>query len=157
MTRRTANPKAPRTPRVLTRCVANAHAIKHRERIIEFSFPDTPENAGGLIRFLSRVGQADDTGTPRTPLVEVYRTDGQVEVIAPRRRVWVCYGRFRHGGNFCQLYTHEVTAYQWVADDILGLQDEETSRLTRDQLIDLVQGSDGSHGHEWYVEEVETP
>lgn len=64
-------------PRVLTRCVANAHAGPG-ERIVEFSFPD---GTGGLISFHTETAQLPNR-------VEVYRTDPSIEVVGaqPGRR-----------------------------------------------------------------------
>lgn len=64
-----------RKPRVLTRCVANVHALRD-ERIIEFSFPD---GTGGLISFMAgRPGQGAQWGSYNR--VNVYRCDAAITV-----------------------------------------------------------------------------
>ena len=63
-------------PRVVTACVANRYTGPEK-RIIEFSFND---GTGGLISFKQPRGK-------RPGRVEVYRTDGQVTVVAPREEV----------------------------------------------------------------------
>lgn len=63
-------------PRVIIRAVAN-HYTGPTERIIEIAF------AGG-VGCLIRLREATDT---RRPLVEVYRTDDQIDVIAPEAEV----------------------------------------------------------------------
>lgn len=55
-------------PRLTVNCVADNYVDKTRERIAEFSFPDTDGPAGGLIAFRSREG--------KPPLVQVYRAEG---------------------------------------------------------------------------------
>ena len=71
--------RARHKPRVILACPANVYTGDD-ERIIEFSFPRAAGKdgmtPGGLISF--RYGS---DGQP--PRVEIYRTDGQVRVIAP--------------------------------------------------------------------------
>jgi hypothetical protein len=58
-----------RRPSVTTRCVADQYHAPN-ERIVEFSFPSGP---GGLIAF--RILHDG------TPVVDVYRTEGQVLIL----------------------------------------------------------------------------
>lgn len=58
-------------PRMILSCVASRYASK-RERIVEFSFPDTNGPLGGLIRLWT-----DQHGTPH---VDLYRVDDRVIV-----------------------------------------------------------------------------
>lgn len=64
---------ARKRPSVVVNCIADRYVSERRaERIIEFSYPD---GSGGLISFRH---------TPDgVPLVEVYRTDGAIRVLAP--------------------------------------------------------------------------
>lgn len=57
--------------RITTKCVADQHVEKHRERVIEFFDPET--HKGGLISFR----RADDGNLT----VEVYRVDPGVIVL----------------------------------------------------------------------------
>ena len=61
-----------RKPRIISPCVAERYNRRQDSRIVEFAFPDA--QVGGLIEFRMQNG---------VPTVEVYRTDGQVQVIAP--------------------------------------------------------------------------
>lgn len=63
-----------RKPRVTLKCQVNAHTGR-TERIVEFSFPD---GSGGLISF-----RQNDSG----PIVEVYRVDRSVRVLAPPENI----------------------------------------------------------------------
>jgi len=77
-------------PKVITRCVANTYTNAD-ERIVEFSFED---GSGGLIRLLQ-----PDKERGRRPRVEVYRTDGAVNVIGPREEVARQYKQDRSRGG----------------------------------------------------------
>lgn len=60
--------------KVITKCVANNYAGPHG-RIVEFSFPS---GNGGLISFF--------TNESGKEIVEVYRTDAEIEVRCPKDR-----------------------------------------------------------------------
>ena len=65
-------------PSVTLSCPANAHSSPG-ERIVEFSFPDLRDSAGCPVGGLISLRTLNDG----TPLVDVYRTDGAIRVLAP--------------------------------------------------------------------------
>jgi hypothetical protein len=69
-------------PRAITRCVANTYSSPD-ERIIEVSFPARDRRTGtgapgALIRLHNRRGD----GPGVRPYIQVYRTDGEVDVFS---------------------------------------------------------------------------
>ena len=70
-------PAPRRKPRVTVRCVANHYAAP-AERIVEFSFPDTPGPLGGLISFYAH-GDGNCT-------VNLFRVDRAVRVRVCKER-----------------------------------------------------------------------
>lgn len=72
-------------PRILTRCVAN-YSADSDERIIEFSFPGDPSKNGGSKGGLICFWVATSPDGARIPRVDVYRTDGEIQVLAPEKQ-----------------------------------------------------------------------
>ena len=70
-----------RKPSVTLSCPANAHSSPG-ERIVEFSFPDKRDSAGCPLGGLISLRTMNDG----TPLVDVYRTDGAIRVLAPKEQ-----------------------------------------------------------------------
>lgn len=70
-----------RKPSVTLSCPANAHSSPG-ERIVEFSFPDLRDSAGCPVGGLISLRTLNDG----TPLVDVYRTDGAIRVLAPKEQ-----------------------------------------------------------------------
>lgn len=70
-----------RKPSVTLSCPANAHNSPG-ERIVEFSFPELRDSAGCPVGGLISLRTLNDG----TPLVDVYRTDGAIRVLAPKEQ-----------------------------------------------------------------------
>lgn len=140
-------------PRVLTRCPANAHTGAG-ERIIEFSFPGRGKDgsvAGGLISFR-------DQGADTPPRVEVYRTDGQVDVIAPRAKYWAAYAGTANGSAITLHPTYrDALEAVYLALDLADSNDDPDEPMDDDRMVELIADHCNGGADDWEVQEVETP
>jgi hypothetical protein len=161
---------ASKRPRVLSRCPADQHSGPG-ERIIEFSFSD---GKGGLISL--REATIGDVHASRRPRVEVYRTDGEVEVIAPKRTLYAAYSGSAAGGSEITLHATKRAALIDVVNalgiDVLdraypdGTEYEEgeddTAAVNRvlatfdeEDIIEWLDSYCSSRADDWHINEVE--
>lgn len=132
-----------RKPSVTLSCPANAHSSPG-ERIVEFSFPDLRDSAGYPVGGLISLYTLDDG----TPLVDVYRTDGAIRVLAPKEQpgpkperrylaVKLDAGNDRNGnprrGWLVYLDTPESPILGWVEEGYSGNAELYRSILSAEQ------------------------
>lgn len=143
-----------RKPRVIVKCVANQYTGLD-ERIIEFSFPALPNSRGvpgGLIRFHNR-------GDGLKPLAEVYRTEGEVDVIAPRVELWAAYVGMAEGDGIT-LHRTEREALESCAEAMgvpLNAPDDPQQVRDDEELREALDEESNGGSRDWCVERVTTP
>lgn len=128
-------------PIVRTACPANRHTSLG-ERIVEFSFPAAAPGdgsvPGGLICFRNR-----DVGPDTRPIVEVYRTEGTVRVVAAEQPVYAVYASSpKTEGNIELHRTYRAAILSLLAAvnyrDELILNDQKIDAMDDDELMDAV-------------------
>lgn len=154
----------------MLKCPANAYSGPG-ERIIEFSFPSS---RGGLIALREPIGATVDDGTQAR--VEVYRIDGDVQVIAPKRLYWAAYAGSATDSGIT-LHLTEREALEAVVGALgLDFAPEDTPQPHAETDADLYDGDRGALStytdeelreeiaahcercaDDWEVSEVETP
>ncbi len=165
---RTSRRGRARKPTVTLTCPANARTGDN-ERIIEFSFPGLTNGSscpGGLISLR-------ETADGTRARVEVYRTDGQVEVIAPTDQTptppatsyWAAYAGSALGSEITLHRTRREALEAVVA--ALGLEDDPEddvsgdyppiAEMDDDDLTERISTYCEGRADDWEVCEVEVP
>jgi hypothetical protein len=157
---------ASKRARITLRCPADQYSGPG-ERIIEFSFPSS---RGGLLAFKEPAGSKVDDGQQAT--IEIYRVDGDVRIVAPKRTYWAAFAGSAYGQEITLHESKRSALYDVVNSlgiDVLG-RAEEDAREGEDEgdaaarvldatdeetIVEWLDSYCSSRADDWHVNEVE--